>query len=159
MTEYGHRGWTRILLAPAVATLNAPTLAELAAANDVTRYVTDDGLNLPTNTEEIPQGAWAQDLIPSLPGRYSYSGGTLRGYRHRPPSDQFYTLCSLRSHWFLVVRRGVAVATAFTVGQALEVYEIHCGRRATMPTRSGEAVTFVVPITVQADTDTAAVHA
>lgn len=158
MHEYGSRGWTRVVLATAVADMNAPTLAEIAAGVDVTADCVPDGLILSGSTDGVVRGTWHNPLIGETAGKYSYSA-SMQGYRRKQPQPEvLYNEARRNNRRFLIVRRGVSYVSAFAAGQGVAVYDVRFGKRFTLPA-GDSGVTFVVSLFVRLDVDDAEVAA
>ncbi|MEU6710006.1 hypothetical protein ABZ897_00890 [Nonomuraea sp. NPDC046802] len=126
---------------PAIASISAPTVAELTAVGivELENTLTDDGLNIEFDEGTIagPTLASTQDF--ENPGR-SKANIELTGYRDNvTANDRMWTVMVRGTVGYLVVRRGLVVATAYAAGQHVEVYGVTCGeRRKLAPERESQ---------------------
>ncbi len=124
-------GNTKATFVPSIASLTAPTVGELTAAGIVVleNTVTDDGLKIDFDEGTIAGNVLASTQDFESPGR-SKAQIELTYYRDSSPSaDRMWSVMTRATAGFLVVRRGVAAATAYSDGQKVEVYEGTCGER------------------------------
>ena len=145
----------RVAVCPAIADITQPTLAEVVAGVDVSGDVVLTGLNLTRTTESVGAGLWRDRFQGTRPGRASMGSQSLVGRRSRPGSlEQLWDLAVFGSHHFLVVRRGVPPAVAWSPGQSLETFDFRFGQRSTIGSQDG-AVVYEVPVFVTAQFDDA----
>lgn len=124
-------GNNKVFFASTIASITAPTVAELTAAGGVTLEdtVTDDGLKI-----EFDEGTVSGNVLSSTqdfesPGR-SKAKITLTYYRDSSSgSDRMWTVMTRTTAGYLVVRTGIAATTAYAVGQKVQVYTVTCGER------------------------------
>ncbi|WP_326646686.1 hypothetical protein OG884_18840 [Streptosporangium sp. NBC_01755] len=122
-------GNTKATFAPAVASLSAPTVAELTAVGIVAceEHITADGLNI-----GIEQGAVTGDTLASTqtfegPGR-TKAGIELTFFRDTETSgDRMWSVMTNGTQGYFVVRRGVAYDTPYAAGQKIAIYTVTCG--------------------------------
>lgn len=152
-------GTTKVAFATTIANINAPTAAELGAALDWTTRITPDGLKTDPTTADVNTSSLASTFDTNQPGRRSYvvevtfKRGTTSG------DDQPYTTLLYGTAGYLVVRRGVAYATAFTTGDKVEVYPVACGEPQNIAPAANEVSKFMSPMKVTTDPATHAVVA
>lgn len=122
-------GNTKATFVPAVASLSAPTVAELTAVGIVAceEFITADGLNI-----SIDQGAVEGDTLASTqtfqgPGR-TQAGIELTFFRDNVTgNDRMWSTMTNGTEGFWVVRRGVAYSTGYAIGQKVAIYTVTCG--------------------------------
>lgn len=124
-------GNTKATFVPAIASITAPTVAELTAVGIVAleNTLTDDGLKIDFDEGTIsgPTLASTQDF--ENPGR-SKANIELTGYRDSVTgNDRMWSVMVRGTVGYLVVRRGIVVATAYAASQKVEVYGVTCGER------------------------------
>lgn len=152
---YFDRANTRVAILNSVAILGVPSVAELNAGYDISSRLTADGLRPNGNTVTEKRTPWKGGLEVEVPVRRSMSF-LLQAYRNTTATtDMLWTISRWRSNGVLVVRRGVAVTTAWTAGQAVESYRFTFGLRNHLG--SGSATTFIVPLLVYEMEDQAVV--
>lgn len=124
-------GNTKATFVAAVASISAPTVAELTAVGIVAleNTVTDDGLDISFDEGTVEGNVLASTQDFESPGR-SKASIELTYYRDSSPSaDRMWSVMTRGTAGYLVVRRGVAAATAYQVGDKVEVYTVTCGER------------------------------
>ncbi|MEV8638092.1 hypothetical protein AB0395_41215 [Streptosporangium sp. NPDC051023] len=122
-------GNTKCTFVPAVASLAAPTVAELTAVGIVVceTTITASGLKI-----SIDQGAVTGDTLASTqsfegPGR-TKAKIELEFFRDSSPSsDRMWSVMTNGTAGYLVVRRGVAYTTAYAAGDKIAIYTVTCG--------------------------------
>ncbi|MBG0828557.1 hypothetical protein HS041_12335 [Planomonospora sp. ID67723] len=122
-------GNTKVTFVSTIANINAPTVAELTDSGNITceNTITADGLKI-----GIEQGAVTGDTLASTqtfegPGR-TKAGIDLTFFRDSSAaSDRMWSDMTNGTDGYLVVRRGVAAATAYSAGQKVAVYTVTCG--------------------------------
>lgn len=158
MGSYPFEQFTRVVIAPTVATLSAPTLAEIAAGADITCDLTKDGLALPRDTESIPRWRWHELFLGQDPGRYTLNGAVLKGKRRTPGDDEvLWDAAVFRTSAVLIVRYGILFETPWADAQPCETLRIRFGKRHTTPTAANTTAMFMVPLFVTDDEDQAVV--
>lgn len=122
-------GRTKATFVPAVASLSAPTVAELTAAGIVAceEYITADGLSI-----SVEQGAVEGDTLASTqtyqgPGR-TQAQIELTYFRDSVLiNDRMWSVMTNGTEGYFVVRRGVAYDVAYAAGQKVAIYTVTCG--------------------------------
>lgn len=122
MARYANDGMIRIQVVATIANIAAPTVAEINAGTNITNFVTKDGLTTPSNQNNVPNSSLAETFDSELPGSF---GGpvSMTGIRDAA-TDTFWDLVVYGTATHVVVRRGVATATAVAASQKVEVYPI-----------------------------------
>jgi hypothetical protein len=157
MALYMDRGMTRLALVSSVFSLSAPTVAELNAGINISTLIAD--LQSTTETQTVNRTPWNSRLQVEDPVRYSQTH-MMTGYRHTSLAED---ILWVQAKWFrqrrvLVVRRGVASATAWAAGQRVEVMRFKWGKRAGRFSGAG-AGSFTVPLFAYQQDDDALVVA
>lgn len=122
-------GNTKATFVPTVASLSAPTVAELTAVGIVAceQYITADGMSI-----GIEQGAVIGDTLASTqtyegPGR-TKAAIDLTFFRDSETSgDRMWSVMTNNTEGYWVVRRGVAFDTPYAAGQKIAIYTVTCG--------------------------------
>lgn len=149
-------GKTRVAWASTIANINAPTVAELTAAADYTKRITPDGLKLDPSTADVDTSSLASTFDTKTVGRVGFDTELTFKRGDNPTDDAPYATLKYGVSGFLVVRRGVAYATAWAAGQKVEVYPITCGEPANTAPAANEVMKFVSPMKVTDSPATAA---
>lgn len=156
MSDLISDGMTKVVWASSIANINAPTVAELTAGSDFTTRVTPDGLKIDPSTADVDTSSLASTFDTKTVGRVGYDTeltfkrGTTGG------EDLPYTTLKYGVSGYLVVRRGVAYATAWATGQKCEVYPATCGEPQNSSPAANEVMKFVSPLKVTSPPATAA---
>jgi hypothetical protein len=153
--RYPFEGSTRVAIVPAVDNLALPTMAEIAAGEDVTCDLTRDGLRVGKSEETEDRTPWRGPLTVEQPTRYSIDA-QLTAYRG---DEVVWDLAAYGEQAVLIVRRGVPYETPLQAGDVVETYQFVWGKRSPAPAASNTAQTFTVRLYVNEDADTAVVAA
>src|SRR2546426_696479 len=123
-------GNIKVTWAPSVANISAPTVAELTAgtAVDLECLIMLGGLDIKGDTASVDNTALCSTDDTEEPGRVSYNIELTAKRKDTTSEDKAWNTLTDRALGYLVVRRTVASTTAWTVGQACEVYPVRCGR-------------------------------
>lgn len=149
-------GKTRVAWASTIANINAPTVAELNAALDLTKRITPDGLKADPSTADVDTSSLASTFDTKTVGRIGFDNELTFKRGDNPTDDAPYNTLLYGVSGYLVIRRGIAYTTAWTVGQQVEVYPITCGERANIAPAANEVTKFTSPMKV---TDSPATNA
>lgn len=148
-------GMTKVAWATSIANIHAPTAAELTAANDWTARMTPDGLKSDPTTADVDTSSLASTFDTKEVGRRGWDIELTFKRGTTGAEDLPYQTLKYGVHGYVVVRRGVATATAFAAGQQVEVYPVACGERMNIAPAANELNKFSSPmkLTSEADTD------
>ncbi|MFB6873764.1 hypothetical protein [Streptomyces sp. NPDC056323] len=149
-------GKTRVAWLSTLANLNAPTVAELNAGADYTKRITPDGLKLDPSTADVDTSSLASKFDTKTAGRVGFDAELTFKRGDNPTDDAPFSTLKYGVSGFLVVRRGVDYAAAWTIGQKVEVYPIICGEPANTSPAANEVMKFVSPMKVTDPPATAA---
>lgn len=156
MSDLISDGMTKVVWVSSIANINAPTTTELNAGSDFTTRVTPDGLKIDPSTADVDTSSLASTFDTKTVGRVGYDAeitfkrGTTGG------EDLPYTTLKYGVSGYLVVRRGVAYATAWASSQRCEVYPATCGEPQNSSPAANEVMKFVSPMKVTSPPATAA---
>lgn len=122
-------GFTRVAWVTAIANIAAPTNAELNAGILLHDVMTSDGLaGFQPDTADVPTSKFSSTFDTVQPGRVSFSGTMLRFCRQTSPDVAYNTLYAAKVVGFVVLRRGLAAATAWASTQGVQVYPAVTGQ-------------------------------
>lgn len=152
-------GNIKVAWVTSIASLNAPTAAELSAGSDWTTRLTPDGLKTDPTTADVDTSSLASTFNTNQPGRKSYACEITFKRGSTPTEDQPYTTLSYGTAGFLVVRRGLAYATAFTAGDRVEVYPVTASEPQNVAPAANEVLKVTVDLKVTSDPATHAIVA
>ena len=140
-------GTTKVFWVETIADIAAPTAAELAAGIDLSCLITSDGLiGFEAETAEIDNSALCSTSDTKLPGRASYSGTKFRLKKQDgpDPDEAYVTLVRLASG-YIVVRRYVDQAVAWTAADEVQVYPAQCGEIMHISPEANTVARYEVP--------------
>ena len=142
-------GNTRVAYVPSIASLSAPTVAELNAGILLQTVITPDGLiGLEPDTADVPTGSLASVYSTVDIGRDSFSGTMLRMKKQTTGDTAYSTLGTRATTGYLVVRRSVLEGTAWASSQAVEVYPVKTGRRRRLAPAENEVEKYEIPLKI-----------
>ena len=142
--------FTRVYAVTTIASIAAPTVAELNAGTDITAFLTKDGLKMGPANNTIDDDGLDSSFIPKVPGSYGFDI-ELMLKRKDAGGDTAWNLFKTRNAAMnIVVRRLVAYTTAWATSQKVEVYPV--ATMALIPNDSGPDTRhlFTAPFAVTA---------
>jgi hypothetical protein len=143
-------GNTRVAVVASVSNINAPTTAELNAGVDISSLLTPDGLQgFEPDTADVDTSALNSTFNTNIPGRLSFSNTMLR-FKKQSGTDTTYNLLVLNYAAYVVIRRGIAAATAWTASQVVEVYPIICGQVRNLAPEANSVQRYEIPTKISA---------
>jgi hypothetical protein len=131
---------------PTVASLAAPTVANITAGTDLTPFTPVSGVNIAATQNRASLAMLGQAFITEGMGTHSKSV-TMTFTRHKTAAaDLAWVLFTYKLAGHLVVGRfGALIAAA-----RAEVYQVECGEPGMAPSAENEIQTFTVEMAVQA---------
>jgi hypothetical protein len=143
-------GTVRVAFVPAISNQSAPTTGELGAGTLLQSVMTPDGLmNWQPTTANVDNSALNSTFTTSTIGRDSFSNPALQ-FKKQASGDTVYNLLTRGTAGFIVIRRYVNEATAWTSGQAVEVYPIICGQTSAVDPAPNEVAKYQIPTPITA---------
>ena len=143
-------GQTRVAYVPTVANIAAPTTTELNAGTLLSSTLIPAGLEgWENSTAEVDNTSLASSFDTKLPGRVSFSGTGLVLKKQDGTDTVFNLLTTPGTNGYIVIRDGVANATAWASADKVEVYPIRTGTHVMLG--RGEAnslLRYRVPTTI-----------
>ncbi len=151
MADFVNDGFTRVDYVPAISNTSAPTTAELNLGTALTAKIMAEGLvGFESSTAAVPNDSLASRVDTEVAGRESYSGSAIR-FKKQASGDTIYNLLVRDLTGYIVVRRDVAVATAWTATQKVEVFPIVLGQtKRSAPTKNALSM-YEVPVFISDD--------
>ena len=141
-------GFIRVAFVPTIANIAAPTTTELNAGTLLSSIVTADGLvGFEASTAEVDTTALDSTFDTKGIGRDSFEGTMLR-LKKQDGTDTVYNLLTRGTTGYIVIRRDVASATAWTAAQKVEVFPIVCGRERNLAPEANTVRRYEVPTMV-----------
>jgi hypothetical protein len=139
-------GMTRVAYVAAISNQAAPTTTELNLGILLQSLITADGLvGFEATTADVDNSALDSTFDTVGIGRDSYSGTLLRLKKQTVGADTAYATLIRGATGYIVIRRDVASTTAWTAGDAVEVYPIVCGRRKRLSPEKNTVTRYEVP--------------
>lgn len=142
-----------------IASIAAPTVAELAAGDDITERITPDGLSISPDTANVDNSNLASTFTTGRAGRRSYQIEVTLKRGDNASDDLPWATLLYRTMGYLVVRRIIDYTTAIAASDEVEVYPVECGERSSVPPAPNEVSKFMSPMMLREEPDTAAVVA
>jgi hypothetical protein len=156
MSDLISDGKTKVVWATSITNINAPTTTELNAGSDFTTRITPDGLKLDPSTADVDTSSLASTFDTKTVGRVGFDTELTFKRGSTTPEDLPYATLKYGVSGYLVVRRGIAYATAWATGQTVEVYPITCGEPQNSSPAANEVMKFMSPMKVTSAPATAA---
>lgn len=159
MADLLNDGNTKVAWVTSIANISAPTASELNGGSDWTPRITPDGLKTDPTTADVPTSSLASTFDTNVAGRRSYSVELTFKRGSTTLEDQPATTLLYGTNGYLVVRRGVAYATAFATGDKVEVYPVQAGEPQNVAPAANEVMKVTSSLKVTSDPATHAVVA
>lgn len=123
MARYsGGDGTTKVVFAPTIADIAAPTVAELDAGTDWSAFIMKDGLSEPSDQNNTPVASLLDTFNAQVPG--SFGGSIELTVQRDNDTDVVWDEITYGLEGFLVVRQGPPAGAAFASGDLLRVYPV-----------------------------------
>lgn len=149
MTDVISDGYIRVTWVPGasgIASIAAPTVAEVNAGLNLTDQVTDDGLiGFKLATAGVKNTSLASTTDTERAGRNKLTGAMLR-LKRQMPTDTARSTLTRGSFGFVVIRYSILTGTANTIGQAHEVYPMEVGERAQVDKEDNTMERYEIPL-------------
>jgi hypothetical protein len=147
---YSNDGKIRIQwVAGTTLSVSAPSAATVTAGTRLDQFVTKDGLTVPADQNNVDVAVLSDTFDAQVVGSF---GGAIEmtGVRN-DTSDTFWDLCVYGTVGFIVVRRGLASASAFAATQDVEVYPVQMHEPVPAQTGGNTVGQFTIslPVTSQ----------
>lgn len=155
MAEYTFEHFTKVSWVPTIASIAAPTAAEVTAGTDISNLLTKDGLQTPSSQNMVDNGTLADRFDAQSVG--TYGGNITLKARRETVTDAAWNLFSWGEEGYLVVRRGVDHSTAFTVADEVEVYPAQSHEPVMDNSAPNANQTFTVALAVTSEPELRAV--
>lgn len=131
MADFGFDGKVKVSFVATLASTTAPTAVQLTAGTALEGRLTADGLSISSETATVDTSKLNSTAVAQTTGRDTFTI-SLKYVLGDGAQDVLVQAALVRNAaGFLVVRRGIASATAWTAAQKVEVYPVICGRPST----------------------------
>lgn len=145
MPDSNTDGRTRVASVPSIANIAAPTVAELNAGTDLSGLITPDGVvGFEPDTADVDNSKLNSTFDTRTAGRAGFSGTLLRLVK-QTGTDSVYNTLVYGFNTNVVIRRDITASTAWTIGQAVEVYPVQCGEVRNLPPEGNSVHKYEVP--------------
>src|SRR5690349_19590910 len=138
-------GNVKVSWVPTIASLAAPTSAELTAGTSLEQRLTPDGLDISFDTDMIDNTSLGSTYNTELVGRSKVSMSLKYKALSTGTTAPIATAMVYQATGYLVVRRGMPATSAFATTQKVEVYPAQVGR----PNPDAPAPNSIQTITVR----------
>jgi len=141
-------GKIRVSYVAAISNINAPTTTELNGGLVLNSTITKDGLvGFEPDSARVETTPLDGDFNTKRIGRTDLGDPMLR-LKKQSGTDTIYTTLVKNAVGYLVIRRDLPKATAWTAGQSVEVYPIECGETKRLPPEENTLSRYEVPIAI-----------
>ena len=138
-------GRTTVWSVPSIASIAAPTAAEINAGTNLSSLLTADGLQgFQPDTSSVDTSALNSTFNTKLPGRADYCNTMLR-LKKQSGTDAVYNTLVNAYATNIVIRRDITNSTAVASAQAVEVYPGQCGEVRNLDPAPNELHKYEVP--------------
>lgn len=131
----------KVVWATSVASIAAPTVAEIGAGTDITCLLTKDGLTFGVTTASIDASTLCSRFMHSEPGSVDVKP-VIKGYRFTSTDDDLWDLVDWGDAGYLIVRPMVPYGTAVAAAQKVIVIAGKWGEPEPAPTAANSMQTF-----------------
>lgn len=139
-------GNTRVTWVTSIASKSAPTAAELNGGLTLQSTMTPDGLmNFQPSTNKVPNRKLDGLFETSDVGTTSFGDMGLKFYKQSGTDTIFNTLTKYTAG-YVVVRKSIAVATAYATSQLVQVYPAKCGETSWLDPEADTEERYMIPI-------------
>ena len=146
MAEYAMDGFVVVYWVPSLSSISAPPAAEITAGTRLSPFMTKDGLDIPFQQNTIDNADLEDTFDAKAVG--TWGGDITLTLKRNNSADTVWNLAVYGTAGNLVVRRGVAVATAIAAGQKVAVYPGQMHEPVPMSTATNERDKFKLVIAI-----------
>jgi hypothetical protein len=129
MADLGFDGMIKVSWVTTIASIAAPTVAELTAGVSLEGRLLPDGLTISADTAEVDNSKMNSIANSAIVGRGTWTLGIkyVRGDAADTTATAVETAMAPKANGYLVVRRDIVSTTAFIAAQKVEVYPAQIG--------------------------------
>lgn len=135
-------GMTKIIWVTTISNTAAPTVAEIGAGVTLETFVTPDGLALTTSTDPVDNTSISSVQSTQVAGRRTDEIEIT--FKQQGQAAAPWTTFASRPTGYVVIRRGVATATAIANPQKVQVFPAQAGDRQMISPAPNELEKFSV---------------
>lgn len=152
-------GMTKVSWVATIPDISAPSAATVTAGTTLEALITPDGLQINASTADVDNSSLASTFTTMKAGRRSFDIAVTFKITDATGGGVAYSTLVYLASGFLVVRRNLAVGTAFAATQIVEVYPVQCGQPSRATPAPNEVQKATVPMKLTADANTNATMA
>ncbi len=142
---------TRVAWVPAIANINAPTVAELNAGMLLQSTMTPSGLTgFQPETARVDTSSLASRFNTGRVGKASFSGTRLE-MKKQSGTDTIHDTMLYQTTGYVVVRRSISQSTAWAASQKVSVYPAECGEVAYVDPEENTVERYQIPVEITDD--------
>lgn len=142
MARYVFEAYTRVVWATTVAVPASPTVAEIGAGVELSFFIAKDGLKPALTQNMVDNATIAETFDSQLVGSYSADFELTMFRDSVSADDDAWTACIYGTNGFLIIRYGIAVATAFAAAQRIQVWPAQMHQPVVNDSAANEQVRF-----------------
>lgn len=151
MARYANDGMLAVWHVPTIANIAAPTTAEIAAGTKLSPHMTKDGIRVPSNQNMVDDSNMEDTFDAQVVGSWGGPiGFTAKRNNAAGGTDTVWNLITYGLAGYVVVRRGIASATATASTQPVEVYPVQYHHPVMQDPATNEQARFTVAAAVTA---------
>lgn len=154
MADLVYDGMTKVSWVATIPDITAPSAATATAGASLESLITPDGLQITASTADVDNSSLASTFTTAKAGRRSFDISVTFKVTDAAGGGLAYSTLVYLASGFLVVRRNLAVATAFAAAQIVEVYPVQCGQPSRATPAPNEVQKCTVPMMLTADANT-----
>lgn len=141
----GREAWWWV---PSIASIAAPTAAEINAGIRISQWMTKDGATgFQPDTADAPTSGKESVFDTATNGRISFSNPRLR-FKKQDGTDTVYNTLLQDTAGYLVRRNSLLAATAVASAQKLEVYPVICSATARVDQDDNQPERIEIPVKI-----------
>src|SRR3954449_2756717 len=152
-------GMVKVSWVATIPDISAPSAATATAGTSLESLMTPDGLSITATTADVDNSSLASTFTTMKAGRRTFDIAVTCKITDAAGGGLAYSTLVYLASGFLVVRRNLAVATAYAAAQVVEVYPVQCGQPSRAVPAPNEVQKFTVPMKLTADANTNATMA
>lgn len=122
MADIVSDGMTRVTWVATLASVTSPSAATIEAGTDLEGFITPDGFNESVSNDDVDSSALNSTFSTTEPGRTTVELELT--FKDQGKANPPYSTFAGRTSGYLVIRRGVAVATSYAASQTVDVYTV-----------------------------------
>lgn len=152
MSEFVYEENTRVVFCTSIADIGGPSTTELNAGDDLSPFITKDGISTPSNQNMVDAATITEHFDRQRVGSY---GGPIQltMKRNDDQAEDPYELFAWGTEGFIVIRYGVPYSTTWANGQRVEVYPVEAHEPIMANSAANEQAKFTQQFAVTAQPD------